>query len=66
MVLIMLAMKTIKKPVFLNFLAILLFVPFLGIGQVTFSKIPLDKQLIARSTSTNLGNFEVVGQVNDA
>ena len=34
------------------------------IGQVTFSKIPLDKQLIGRDTATNLGEVNIIGDID--
>ncbi len=34
-------------------------------GQVTFSTIPLDKQLVGRDLSTNLGQVVIEGEVNN-
>jgi hypothetical protein len=52
-------MKYILTQIFL-----LLFI--LSFGQVTFNNIPLDKQLIARDSNTNLGHIIIEGEVNNS
>ena len=42
---------------------LLMLYPVLLTAQVTFSRIPMDKQLVARDTATNIGQVIVSGQV---
>ncbi|MFM9824655.1 T9SS type A sorting domain-containing protein [Flavobacterium sp.] len=37
---------------------------FFFFGQITYTKIPLDLQLVARDKTTNLGNVNIEGEVN--
>ena len=37
---------------------------FLFFGQITYTKIPLDLQLVARDKTTNLGNVNIEGEVD--
>lgn len=41
-----------------------LLISFTLCGQVTFTDIPLDKQLVARDITTNLGHVAIAGEVN--
>ena len=50
-----------------NLLTILLLnVCLLSFGQVTFTKAPINKQLVARDLNTNLGTVTVSGNVNNS
>ena len=50
-----------------DILAILLILLFIeSYGQITFNTIPLDKQLVGRDTSTNLGNIIIDGEVDNS
>ena len=51
---------SIKKTLLLLFV-----LPFTFFGQVTFNKIPLDKQLVARDISSNKGVVIIEGQVDN-
>ncbi len=43
----------------------LILIASLSYGQVTFSKLPLNKQLVGRDVATNTGNIIVEGEVNN-
>jgi len=50
-----------------NLLTILLLnVCLFSFGQVTFTKVPINKQLVARDLNTNLGTVTVSGNVNNS
>ena len=50
-----------------NILRFLLILSFsISYGQVTFTAVPIDKQLVGRDVVTNLGNIIVEGEVNNA
>ena len=41
------------------------FLSFIGFGQVSFSTIPQNKQLVGRDLSTNQGSIMINGEVNN-
>ncbi len=58
-------MKELKTFSVVKLLLFFLIFPLTVFGQVTFNKIPLDKQLVARNISTNKGEVVIEGEVDN-